>query len=140
MDLMQWLHDRWHSEAPHYPYFKLPAAAASPADNARSGENYFRLTLSEMYLSDGWKWFTQWQPAAYVSMRLHFGDKDETINHLAGASALKDVEASHLNRGVSVNYSITPLVPFNGGDVEIEAGLVAVKGEDDSKAAPEGTR
>ena len=33
----------------------------------------------------------------------------ETINHLAGASALKDVEASHLNRGVSVNYPITPL-------------------------------
>jgi AraC-like DNA-binding protein len=47
----------------------------------------------------------------------------ETINHLAGASALKDVEASHLNSGVSVNYPITPLAFLT----ELRLGLARQK-------------
>src|SRR4051794_27360837 len=130
MDLLKWLKERWQTDATHDAYWRLVSAQNV---QARSGENYFQLTLTEMFLKDDRKWFAAWQPACYVAVRFRFGDKDETINHLAGVSALKDVDAGHINRGVALNYSITPLVLFNGGEVEIDAGLIAVKNEDDIK-------
>jgi hypothetical protein len=130
MDLMKFLKERWHREAVHLPAWQLPAV---PPARARSGENYFRLTLTEMFLADDRKWFAGWQPVLYAAINFRFGDKTETINHVAGTSSLKDVDASKLNQGVALNFSITPLVPFNGGEIEIEVGLVAMKGDDDVK-------
>jgi hypothetical protein len=128
--LWTWIKDRWQRDASHDLYSRLP----TPNDaSAKAGENYFRLTLSEMFLTDERNWFASWHPAAYIAVRFRFGDKEEILNHVAGPSALKDIDMGSINRGVAVNYSITPLVPYNGGEIEIEAGLVAVKGEDDVK-------
>ena len=130
MNLLQWLSDRWEREAGHSPYWKRPT---EPPIIANAGEHYFRLSVSEMFLKNDREWFSAWQPAVYVALRFRFGDKDEQFNHVAGPSSLGDFDAGRLNQDVSVNLAITPLLPFNGGQIEIEAGLVAVKGADDVK-------
>jgi hypothetical protein len=128
--LWAWIKDRWQRDAGHDLYAKQPIPAGT---KAKSGENYFRLTLSEMFLTDERDWFKSWHPAAYVAIRFRFGDKEEILNHIAGPSALQGIDIGNVNRGVAINYPITALVPYNGGDIEIEAGLVAVEGEDDVK-------
>jgi hypothetical protein len=133
-DLLNWLSERYQKDQVHYPYWHIPAErvdAPAFANNAvKAGENYFRCTVSEMFLKDDRKWFTEWQPAVYAAIRFRFGDQDQSLNHVAGPSGVKDLDSSHMNVGARLNYSITPLVPFNGGDIEIEAGLVAIKGGD----------
>jgi hypothetical protein len=93
----------------------------SPLEPHRS---YFRLWLVEMFLSNKRKWFTQWYPAVHTSVQLKFGDQDNVkLSHVAQAPG------NALSNGVLLNFPVTELVPFNGGVVEVEASLLALKGD-----------
>jgi hypothetical protein len=136
MGLMDWLQNRFSHEAVPLTYEFLDASRSdrSPGPSPiLSGQHYFRVTLAEMFLKNDRKWFTDIAPAVYSVIKLTFGDKEETISHVAGPSNLKELEAKSLNRGVTINYPMTPLLPFNGGSIEIEAGLVALPGSNDVK-------
>jgi hypothetical protein len=139
MSLMDWFQDRWRSPGVHLTYEFIDASRvqglAPPMSAApmKSGEHYFRITLAEMFLKNSRAWFTNYSPAVYSVVKLTFGSQEEAVSHIAGPSNLQDLKAASLNKGVTINYSLTPLIPFNGGDVEIEAGLVAVPGSNDVK-------
>jgi hypothetical protein len=84
--------------------------------------DYFRIWISQMYLAKEKEWFTDWYPAVHSSVQLKFASRTVKISHVTGP----DQEHS---RGVKLDYAVTDLLPFAGGKVEIESGLIALKGK-----------
>ena len=93
-------------------------------------KSYFRLWLVEMFLTDRKRWFTNWYPAVHSSVQLRFGDQNNVkLSHVARAPG----EA--LANSVLLNFPVTELVPFSGGVVELEASLLALKGDSTLQSA-----
>ena len=114
--------------ANHYLYVPIPKGRTdADYDDAplQADRAYFRLWLNEMFLTKSREWFRDWYPAVHSSIGLKFGDYG-TVNLSRVARSPEEV----LAKGVLVNYSLSDLVPFRGGVVEVEAGLLALKGKD----------
>ena len=131
--LWNWIVGWAHQNATHYLYV--------PIDKARTDEtyddsplvadqDYFRLWLVEMFLSDKRSWFTDLFPAVHTNVKLKFGDSD-TIQ-LSNVARAPD---KSLADSVLLNFDMTELMPFCGGVVELEAALLAFKGKNYLQAA-----
>jgi hypothetical protein len=83
--------------------------------------DYFRIWMSQMYLAKEKEWFTEWYPAVHTSVELKFASRNVKVSHVTGP------DEQH-SRGVKLDYAVTDLLPFLGGKVAIEAGLIALKG------------
>jgi hypothetical protein len=66
----------------------------------------------------------------HTLVSFQFGDQNVQIPQVAGGSQLKGISEENLSKMVALDYQLTPLMPFNGGVVEIVAALVAMKGKD----------
>jgi hypothetical protein len=108
------------------PDMRAPNVPASAP--VKVGQAYFRLWLSEMYLKNDRTWFQEWYPVSHALVQLRYGDASVTVPYVAGPGSLKDLDADHLNRVIQLNHALTGLLPFNGGSVSIQAGLMAMKG------------
>jgi hypothetical protein len=86
-------------------------------------EHYFRLTLAEMFLTKSREWFTNQYPAVHSTVFLKFADRKR-----APFSNVARPPEEKLMEGVFLNYPLTDLLPYNGGTIEIEMSLVALKG------------
>lgn len=117
----------WKSEnASQLVYARIPAERTDvppgPALNAYQG--YVRLFLSDMFLTKSRDWFTKQYPCVSASVRLDLeGYPNATLSRVA-----RPPEGA-LSPGVRVNYALTDLLPFSGNLVEIEAALLALRGE-----------
>jgi hypothetical protein len=87
---------------------------------------YMRLWLVEMFLTKARTWFQDWQPAVHGRVKLAFADQSAEIVRLAAPSGDK----FRASKAVLTNYVLLDLVPFRGGLVEIEVGLLALRGTD----------
>lgn len=85
--------------------------------------DYFRVTLCEMFLTKSREWFTNQYPAVHSAVFLKFSDREK-----AAFSNVARPPEEQLAQGVYLNYPVTDLLPYNGGAVEIEMALVALKG------------
>ena len=92
--------------------------------------SYFRLWLSEMYLSRRSGWGRSWLPAVHSEVRLTSGNHEGVT-----VSRVAQPPQDQLAEGVRLNYQLTDLLPFNGGAVEVEASLLALEESDQLKAA-----
>ena len=127
------LTDLWNSlvgwkerNAAHYLYERIPAERTDVKDDLAQMapfQSYFRLWLKEMYLAQSRRWFTDWYPAVTALVKLKFGDRDGVT-----LSSVAQPPEGKLSQGVFVNYRLTELLPYNGGAIEIDAGLLALKG------------
>lgn len=107
-------------------YVRIPADRTDAPGGApiKANGGYLRLWLSDMLLSRSRAWFTEWHPCVQTAVRLDFGGKKAAaVTHVA--SPPRDA----LSPGVFVGYPVTGLLPFAGGVVEVEAALLALKGE-----------
>lgn len=52
------------------------------------------------------------------------------FHHLTTPSNLKDVDASHIDRVITVNERLLGPIPYRGGDLEVELGLFSIKSVD----------
>lgn len=87
---------------------------------------YMRVWLVEMFLTRTRTWFQDWQPAVHGRVKLTFADQTAEIVRLAAPSSDK----FRASKAVLNNYVLLDLVPFRGGLIEIEAGLLALRGAD----------
>jgi hypothetical protein len=114
--------------AAHYIHEPIPKARTDedyPDQPLAAQRSYLRLWLCEMFLTKSRKWFVEWFPAVHSSVKLKFGNREGvTLSRVAQAPE------KALANGVLLNYEVSPLVPFNGGVVEIEAALLGLKGSD----------
>ena len=117
----------WTENARHHVYAPIPKERTDEAyDDAplEPGASYFRLWLSEMFLTKRVAWGTEWFPAVHSEVRLRFGGQGASFSRVA------QPPRDRLGEGVRLDYRLTELLPFNGGVVEIEAALLGLKGAD----------
>jgi hypothetical protein len=130
--LVDTLKDWWAREAPFYVVHDVPAAAVQPAGDTGApclaGMHYFRLWLAEMRLAQDQAWFTTRHPAVHSLVQLRFGDQEVELPCLSGPMTLPGLDEAHLGAVVHLDHPLTPLLPYNGGLVELSAGLVALEG------------
>jgi len=83
--------------------------------------DYMRLWLVDMFLARDRQWFVNVYPAVHTSVELKFGLTPVKISHVTDGSG-------QLGRGAFKDYALTDLLPFNGGTVKIQSGLMALQG------------
>lgn len=91
-------------------------------------EHYLRLWISELYLENDRRWFTTRFPLAYSMVALKYGDQKSEIANVSGRNRF-DITQADLGRSVLRNYPLTPLLPFRGGTVELDCGLVSMQAD-----------
>jgi hypothetical protein len=94
-----------------------------------AGDSYFRLWVVQIFLRRDREWFKSWYPVVQSVTSFRFGSSQNPVDlaQVAGPDHLSSVDPAHLDRVVQLDFPLTPLVPFNGGTVQIEAGLVAME-------------
>jgi hypothetical protein len=98
------------------------------SDPVKAGAAYFHVVLSEAFLKKRQALFTNLHPAVHSVVRLTFGD--EVVEIPAIADTTKVVPQPKPSGDVIMrNYSLTPRMPFNGGTVDLVAGLIALEGQ-----------
>lgn len=132
MGLFDTLQSWWSRDAPLYVVADLPSTAVDPpagvGEPCEAGVHYFRIWLAEMRLAKDREWFASRHPVVHSLVRFTFGNDQVDLPRIAGPLNLKGLDAAHLGDTVQLNYPLTTLLPFNGGVVELSAGLLALEG------------
>lgn len=133
MSLFQWIADRISKETIQ------PTSAWIPKNQdltlrsgveARADEHYVRLWFSELFLEKDAEWFTTRFPLGYSLIAHTYGDQPKLeLSNVAGKTRF-DIPQVEQGRSILRNYAMTPLVPFRGGTIELDCGLVSMKAGD----------
>lgn len=101
-------------------------------DPLKAGEGYFRFWVTEMFLQSDREWFHTFYPVveSLTTFQFGVGNASTPVAHVAGPNHLQEIDPSHLDMVVQVNHLLTPLVPFSGGTVQVEAGLMRTEADD----------
>ena len=105
----------FEGRADHATVRFLPDPGSQPLD-AYGG--YLRLWFAEGFLAQGKHWGSEEFPVLHGGVALNFLGQDGTA-----FSTFTQQSQDAAIRGAFLNYRISPLVPFNGGTVEIQAAL-----------------
>lgn len=127
MSLWERVKSWWTEEAD-----QLLFAYLADGDALSANETYFRLWLSDMFLARSRHWGQNQWPAVHATVQLKFAKRDG-----AQFTRVARPPEGMLGDGVRQDYALTPLVPFSGGVVEIEGGLVELQGPKPLDAAIE---
>src|SRR5882672_4038600 len=140
LPVLEWFRTRFRRKASHLLYVPIETKNVRHTDGAAAsstvllaGQHYFRLWLVQMFLANDRNWFTEWHPAVPSSITFSFGSNTEVLTGLSGQSKLKDLNSGNLGKFLTINQQLTGLLPFNGGTVTVDAGVLAMKGKDDLK-------
>jgi hypothetical protein len=128
MSLIDWFANLFVKESKHYVF--MPVTSDVEKIVFQEGQHYFRLRLAEMFLKDDRKLFRKYVPVVSSVVSLQFGSNAaQQLPSVAGPLAL-NLNESSLGKGVQLNYSLTNLVPYRGGNVSISAALLAYVNKD----------
>ncbi len=130
MGLFDWLSGLGHEDAIHRTQIRIAPervlTGAKVAVSPVAEQHYVRLWLTEMFLRDGGRWFTSRYPLTYSLVSLDFGDqKGAEWANVSGKNKL-DIKQTDLGRSLLYNYPMTPLLPFRGGTISLDCGLVSM--------------
>ncbi|MGH8907025.1 MAG: hypothetical protein ACRD0K_11020 [Egibacteraceae bacterium] len=121
MTMANWK-DLVSSDAAHLVSAFIPDEAGDAAPFV-AGRTYLRLWLADMFLAQDRRWFTDQYPAVQASIRLSFAGQQRTFTRVARPAK------NQLGRGIWQDYQLSDLMPYWGGVVVVEGGLVAIKGD-----------
>jgi hypothetical protein len=106
------------SEAKQHLMVSIPEPEAPPLVPY---ETYFGVWLTHSFLKHDRAWLKKYYPAAHVSVTLQVAKETVKLTKFARPAE------GMVGPGVWTNYPVTGLLPYNGGIVEIDAGLTALK-------------
>ncbi len=89
---------------------------------------YLRVWLAEAHLSHSRQWFTEWHPLVHTAVARTYGDTTEEQVAVVNPGSIPGFDGAAA-ASVTFDKALTPLLPFPGGTVSLNAGLVAVKGD-----------
>jgi hypothetical protein len=140
-DLKGWLSDRFRKESivivqAEIPKERVHRSDGKPSDDREivAGQHYVQIWLSDLSLKYARDWFKSRYAAVYSLVEVDFGRTTQQISHVAGQSNLPEPAQQGAAADLGMNYKLTGIVPFNGGSIAFEAGLVAMEARDDVKA------
>jgi hypothetical protein len=114
------------SSVPLAPHQVRPPVPDDPLEPYAS---YFQIWLDEVALAKTGSWGRDRFPVVQSEVRLQFAGQVRSL------PTLSRPPEDQLVRGVRLNYPLTPLLPFNGGQVEVQATLLALPGRDNFASA-----
>jgi len=107
-----------------------PSRTDKPEDYValQYGRHYIRLWLAQVYLYKKTTFMQTWYPAVHSLVKFDF--QGETIEFPTVADASKIGMKQNVKTGdiVAQNFVLTPLIPFNNGTIDLDAGLTAIQG------------
>lgn len=136
-----WFRIAESEDAKRYAYVEIPKDHVLDEEEVidispiEEGKHYFRFWLCDMFLKNIRSWTQKYYSVVHSYIKLTFGNQEVEIPYVVGYSKLQGVSDENTERAVLNNYALTPLLPFNGGVIEIEAGLVKVPGKDYAEKA-----
>lgn len=101
---------------------------AVDATPVKAGMTYFQISLVEMFLKKQVRFGQSWFPAAHSLIECTFGSQRVEIPYVADTSKLF-TQQQGTGDVVARNFSLSPRMPFNGGQVRLVAGLFAMQGQ-----------
>jgi hypothetical protein len=130
MSLLHQLGERWQAFpgqrclpiSPAHVDTRLPGDAVDPP--LLANVHYFRLWLADLFFEEDRGRFPAAQPVVYSVTELLFGDRRETLGHVAAPGATFDLAPAGGRRRAVLSHPLTALLPFNGGAIELDAGLL----------------
>jgi hypothetical protein len=130
MGLFDWLGAQISHKAQHLTKVKIPAErdlTGRTGVAAQAQRHYVRLVLKELFLDKDRSWFTERYPLAYSLIGLQYGDQPKAeFANVAGKNKF-DMKQVGQGRSILNNFSLTPLLPFRGGEIEVDCGLVSMQ-------------
>lgn len=109
-------------------------AAPAPALVLQGNDGYFKLWATSLFLQRDRDWFASWYPIVQSAVSFSYADLPVPLEipGVAGPGQLfKTLDPNNLSQVVLLNYPLTPPIPFRGGTVTVEVGLMAMRGADD---------
>jgi hypothetical protein len=94
-------------------------------------QNYFQVTINEMYLGRQREWLTKVDPVVYAYAEFVYGGKSHAVPFLVGPNILKDrgVSDQFLGGLILRNTNVTGVNPYRGGGLVLSVVLCEAKGE-----------
>jgi hypothetical protein len=130
MSLFDWFKNQFSHDAVQRT--RLPIAKDNDLTGrsgilAQAEQHYVRLYFSELFLQKDQEWFTFRFPLGYSLIAHKYGDQAKVeFSNVAGKNKF-DIQQARQDRSVLRNYAMTPLLPFRGGDIEVDCGLVSME-------------
>ena len=128
-ELFDWLGKMVREDAVHRTNIRISPDHVigddEPVLTAKAEEHYIRIWLTEMFLRDNGSWFTKRYPLTYSLISLNAAGQSKEYANVSGKNKL-EIKQTNLGQSVLVNYPMTPLLPFRGGTVEMDCGLVSM--------------
>ena len=118
------------SEAAHHALAFLPDPNAPDGTDHAPHDSYLRVWLTESFLVYDQKWGTERVPTVHGQSSLDFAG--QAAQEFAAIAAPGDGAEA---QGVHGNFPLTELLPYSGGVVHVEAGLVALRKEGSTQVA-----
>ncbi|MDQ3685364.1 MAG: C25 family cysteine peptidase [Acidobacteriota bacterium] len=94
----------------------------------QAGRHYLRLWLSEMFLNKEVQGAKSWYPAVHSLASFDFGNQPVEIPNIADTTRI-GAQPNRMGDVIARNFQLTPPMPFNGGTVTLQAGLIALEGQ-----------
>lgn len=95
-----------------------------------AGTAYCRLWLEEMSLAKDVEWFKQRYPVVHSAIRFNHGNNQILVPCLVKPGMLQQLAPDNLDKVIIRHSALTPLFPFNGGLIELQAGLFSMEASD----------
>lgn len=103
--------------------FVLTFIPAPDRPELKPNECYVRLWLADMFLKRDRQWFEDRYPMVHASLQLSYAGQQASFTTVARAPE------GALAPGERRNYPLSPLLPWRGGVIEVEAGLSGLPGK-----------
>lgn len=118
----------WAGHAQWIPAANVRPAPAPAPPPFVADATYLRWFLAEARLEHSRNWFTEWHPVVHAAVSRQFGNTvDEHVTIVSPGTIPGFEQAAAAS--VTANKPLTPLLPFPGGSVAVNVGLVAVQGD-----------
>jgi hypothetical protein len=122
---------RWfQDEKRHLVYTRVDPGHVDPAVEPvamEAGRHYVRWRVAQMFLARSVAWFKEWYPAVHSLVQFDMGNQQVDIPNLADSTKVC-MQTSPEGDVIAKNFVLTPAVPFNGGMMRVNAGLMAIEG------------
>ena len=137
MGLFDWLGGKIDGHEPPRASVNIPQVrnltSAATGVAAIAEQHYVRLWIAYMFLKNDSKWFSSRFPLAYSLIGLDYGGQQTEITNVSGKNKF-DIKQPDIGKSILQNYALTPLLPFHGGTVAVDCGLVSMEADNGLKA------
>lgn len=112
-------------------FVKIKPDHTDVADQLRTAfapnEQYFLVTINEMYLSYKRKWFSEYDPLVFALSEFLYGGERVSVPYVVGPSLVKDKIGKVPDGMIMKDSIVAGLHPYRGGEISISVVLARLR-------------